>query len=148
MEQAGGMEAFIWQTIRSFTLGQGFVINVGATKDLTIGGNQVSCVKSGPTIVAVYGPGIVNIVGLVNPLVGTNAQLGSIGLKAFMGAFSDPVDLRSAGTLTSLGTFLYDGSVMRDGSFQNADSTPVALTQGFVLNVGTNKEYVQPSQYQ
>jgi len=50
--------------------GQGFVILANAPRVCTIGGNENSYVKDGPTKISIYG-GIPNLVGGLNPLVAT-----------------------------------------------------------------------------
>lgn len=146
--------------------GQGMVLSVGAPRSITFGGNALSTVKVGPTYVMVYS-GTVNLIGAINPLVTTDVADPLFGRTVPMGAddlntgsvvengvgakdaftpFGDSLRLFARdGVLTDLGTYLYNGSNMIDGSFTNADSTGIAVGGAFNVSVGADKLIKIPS---
>ena len=146
--------------------GQGMVFTVGGVRSVTFGGNEISTVKSSPTLVPVYS-GQINLLGAINPLVTTDAgdplfgksvPLGAddaattgviengVGVKDVFTPFTDSVRLFARdGLLTDQGTFLYSGSNMIDGLFQNSDSVGILTGSAFVVSVGGDKLVKIPS---
>jgi hypothetical protein len=100
--------------------GQGFVIDSSAVNVLTFGGNEVAYVKSGPTKVPVY-RGVLNFVGVVNPLVATQAADPIFSLTSTTSAAGAQSNLRASG---------YAASGLED--FVDSIST---FTQGGAFNV-------------
>jgi hypothetical protein len=128
--------------------GQGFIIGTNAVATVTFGGNEVSYVKTGPTKIPLY-PGIPNLVGLVNPLVGTAPAdqnlLGSYGFVSSLVAGVDTVDLRLAnGLLTSVGVFQSDGATMIDPDLNDASAQPVRNGSGLIVGVNADGTYTAP----
>jgi hypothetical protein len=118
--------------------GQGFIVFRGAATaaTVTIGGNEVSYVKYGPTMVPLYAgaPGnpMRNYVGAINPLVsdaepGDIVALGSFGLVAALTAGSDTVDVFSInGSFTTTGTYVSNGGNLEDvGSLDDGTNVPI-----------------------
>ena len=123
--------------------GQGFAYNAGVDTLLTIGGNEVSYVKEGVTQAPIY-PGIANLVGPVNPLVGpspsnpavtntytpTSANLGS-GVQDF-----DTVVVYSSNGLGQASNLTYEGGHFTDDFAANADNFPIPVGSSVFVNAG------------
>jgi hypothetical protein len=123
--------------------GQGFIVtHSGAPATLTIGGNEVSYVKSGPTKVPLYhhngNPPVRNLVGLINPLVsdagatdfntlGNFGLVGDGGVTSGITAGSDFVDVfKTDGTFKTVGTFDSNGVNLEDAlTLEDATNKPV-----------------------
>jgi len=133
--------------------GQGFILTRGGATPatITIGGNEVSYVKSGATKVPLYfHPGTNktrNMVGLINPLVSDAGAtdfntLGNFGLVAGLNPGSDTVDVfRLDGTFRTLATYLSNGGNMEDvGSLE--DGTNVQIRNGSAFRVITTGDRV------
>jgi len=105
---------------RPVSPGTGFVFNVLADIGMTITGE---C-KDSPTVVQLNGNSVVNIVGPVNPLVGTTNTVQELGFAA-LAPFQDSITLYQPGTVALLASLFSDGTnVTEDGS------TPSTLTLG------------------
>jgi hypothetical protein len=109
--------------------GQGMVVSTGAPRTVTIGGNELSYVKTTNTRVSVYTAplGVPNLVGLVNPLVGNAATdvspITKFGFTA-LADFEDSIALLSSdGFLDLVSLWSLDGGVVVDDV-----PTPVPLT--------------------
>ena len=76
--------------------GTGFVLGVGADVALTVTGE----VKASPVVVQLP-PGIVNIVGPINPLVGSTTPINAIGWGA-LAPFNDSITVYDPGLITSV----------------------------------------------
>lgn len=130
--------------------GQGFIITALTSTEIMVGMNGVTHVKDTPTFVPLL-QGIVNLVGIINPIINTDLTLGSIGLPEsdLIDGF-DQIELFSNnGSLTSLGTFITDGnSVLRvneDSTTSNADNTAVPVGSAFSISPQLgNINYQQP----
>jgi len=120
--------------------GQGFIITRGGATPatITVGGNEVSYVKGGPTKVPLYhhnGTPTRNMVGLINPLVSDAGPtdfntLGNFGLVAGLNAGSDTVDVfKVDGTFKTIATYVSNGGNLEDvGSLE--DGTNVQIRNG------------------
>jgi hypothetical protein len=125
--------------------GQGFVITNGtvATETVTFGGNDVSYVKSGPTMVPIYTVAT-NLIGLINPLVGTAptdvSTLGAMNLTASLTTGSDQVGTLSLNGLLSLtGVYTNNGVNMED-ALTGDDASGITVRNGAAFSVtGTDK---------
>jgi len=117
--------------------GQGFVIQVGVAKTLTIGKGEVAYVKTTPTKIQASS-GTPNLVGALNPL-GTSTTLGSLGITSSLQPFNDSVVMLNPGSLAQTGTFLTDGTNLLDANFQNANNTALPAGTSVVINVDGSK---------
>jgi hypothetical protein len=140
---------------RAIYPGQGFIIGRGGATSatITIGGNEVSYVKSGVTKVPLYrhaGNPYRNFVGLINPLVSDTPgadfnTLGNFGLVQGLVAGSDLVDVitvtgtfKTTGTYTSNGLYLEDVGSGDDGSnvqIRNGTSIRVITAADRVITI-------------
>lgn len=98
--------------------GTGFILNLNSATPLTIVGQ----VKEEPTVVQLS-PAVVNIVGPVNPLVGTSVSLSQTGFED-LAAFTDTITVYEAGALTSSTTYVPLG----DGNLSSNFSDPTLDT--------------------
>lgn len=106
--------------------GTGLILTTAADVALTVAGE----VKTTDIVVQIAGAGVVNIVGSVNPLVGSTDLIKNLGY-ANMAAFSDNITLYAPGDLeTPLGTYfaLGDGTVSTD--LINASNDTFLFTTG------------------
>ena len=112
--------------------GTGFVLNVGADVALTVSGE----VKESATVVQLKG-GIVNVVGPVNPLVGSSDQIANLGF-ANLEAYADSLTMYTQGDLGIVGTYysLGDGTVSLDFSSPSQDT--FAFTTGGVITASAD----------
>lgn len=137
--------------------GQGILITASGARTITIGGNEISTVKNSKTLVPVYS-GVVNLVGLINPLVATGATdpiypsettLGEMGFADTPTPFApvaDFVQLFASGGLTSLGAYTYDGTKMVDfPAFTDASAVKVTVGNAFSIAPSADKYYSQPN---
>jgi hypothetical protein len=126
--------------------GQGFILNVAATKDIQTG-SSISTVLSGPLKVPASSVAV-NIMGPVNPSVGSNSTLSNLGLKTTLSAYDDGVTVYQNGSFNPVTSSYFDGANLLD-NITNAvtDNTPVALTTAVVINVNVTKYITFPSQY-
>ncbi len=120
--------------------GQGFVITNGgvAPATVTFGGNAVSYVKSGPTKVPAYLVAT-NLVGLVNPLVGSApgdvSTFGQMDFGSSLTAGSDQVGTLSlTGNLALLAVYTYNGLNMED-ALTGDDATGVTVRNGAAFSI-------------
>ncbi len=118
--------------------GQGFVIQMGAGKSVTLGSGEVAYVKTTPTRIRATN-GIPNLIGALNPLE-AGTTLAGLGVTASLAAFNDSLVTLGAGSLAQTGTYLSDGSNLVDSS-NLANSNSVALPAGtsVVINVDAAK---------
>ncbi len=125
--------------------GQGILVTRASASPatITVGGGEVSYVKSGPTKIPLFNSNIAgrpvnNFVGALNPLVSATetTALGSFGLVGGIVAGSDSVTIYSpTGSLSASGPFISNGSFIEDGDLNNANSVPVR--NGAAFNVVT-----------
>lgn len=117
--------------LRPIPPGTGFVLGLLGDVSLTVSGE----VKSTPTV-AMLGAGVVNIVGPVNPLVGTTTSLSSTGFQN-LEAFTDSITIYEAGPLVNSVTYypLGDGTVSSD--FATATTDTISNTTGAVIIPGS-----------
>lgn len=106
--------------VRPIPPGTGFVLGLVADVSLTVSGE----VKASPTGVFMAA-GFVNIVGPVNPLVGTSASLNTTGLSN-LAAFSDSITVYQPGPLTTELSTTY--TPLGDGTLSSDFSTPTTDT--------------------
>ncbi len=132
--------------------GQGFVItHTGNTPAvITIGGNEVSYVKSGATKVPLYyhaGAPARNMVGLINPLVSDSGAndyntLGNFGLVAGLAQIVDLVQVFTTdGTFKSTVTYDSNGLYVEDG-FTGDDASSVKVRNGSAIRIITTGDRV------
>jgi hypothetical protein len=125
--------------------GQGYIISRGSGTNatITVGGNEVSYVKDGPTIVPLYpaqGGVYRNYVGTVNPLVSDTAGtdftiLGNFGLVAGLTAGSDTIDVFSlTGNFATLATYVSNGTNLEDVATLD-DGTNTQIRNGTAFRV-------------
>ena len=138
--------------------GQGFVVAATNPVILTIGGGEVSYVKTGPTQIPVY-RGQTNFVGLINPLVATSptdplvypnplistpttaggyTTLGSFGLTSSgLEDYSDSITLYTqGGDLNPSGAFFTAGSdILADDFSTIANGTLLRNGYAFIVSV-------------
>lgn len=133
--------------------GQGFIIRRGGNTQatITVGGNEVSYVKSGPTKVPLFhkqGNQIMrNYVGAVNPLVSDSGAtdvvpLGNFGLVAGLNPGSDSVDVFSlTGNFQTLATYVSNGGNLEDvGSLDDGTNVPIRNGSAFRVIVPGNTD--------
>jgi len=113
--------------LRPIAPGTGVVLGLLGDVSLTLSGE----VKASPTVV-MLAAGKVNIVGPVNPLVGTSTLLNNTGFAA-LAPFSDSVTVYQPGPLTQSITYyaLGDGTLSAD--FVNPTTDTLANTTGAVV---------------
>ncbi len=113
--------------LRPVAPGTGFVLGLSADGPLTVTGE----VKSSDTVV-MLGAGAINIVGPVNPLVGTSTSLNSTGF-ADVGAYTDSISIYVPGPLVDAVTYyaLGDGTVSSD--FVTPTTDTISNTTGAVV---------------
>jgi hypothetical protein len=131
--------------------GQGYIIShAGAPATVTIGGNEVSYVKSGPTKVPLYrqpGTTVRNLVGLINPLVSDAGAtdfntLGNFGLVTGLAVGTDSVNVFSTnGSFQTLGTYINNGGNMEEVSTVE-DGSNVQIRNGTAFRVITSGDRV------
>ena len=101
--------------------------------------NLMGEVKPTKTQIPVYA-GKTNIVGPVNPATPTTLYTTSLG--TMLAAYNDAVNTFSTdGAMTTIGTYLSDGSGLLDSSFQPltpSSTDSVALNRGVVISVSTD----------
>ena len=117
--------------------GTGVIFNTAANVALTIVGE----VKSSDVVVQLNGGGVINIVGPINPLVGSSALIKDLGF-ATMSPFSDNITLYPPGDLvSSLGTWyaLGDGTVSTD--FSTPSNATFSFTQGAIFAAATDTAF-------
>lgn len=137
--------------------GQGYLITAGSPVQLTIGGDAVAYVHTGPLKIPVYG-GKRNLVGVVNPLVSTNpadphyaasSVVGSaLGMVEFLDPFSGIISTYSTdGVLRTSAVFGTDGAYLLDGVDFFTDRSNAAFRNGsaFALTPPSDKLYTQPA---
>jgi hypothetical protein len=131
---------------------QGFKISSLMGGQLTFGGNEVSYVKTGPTKVPVYS-GVVNLVGVMNPLVSTGAganpadqaMLSQLGF----GSLAPVDDIITRFTTTGNfveNIYVHDGTNVVDGvDFVTIKNTDVIRNgQSFQISPLSDGLYTQP----
>jgi hypothetical protein len=99
--------------LRPISLGAGLVLGVFENKSFTVTGE----VKTGDTVVQLAATPAVNIVGPVNPLVGSGTRLDQLGFQN-LSPYTDATTLYTPGSLSIVDTYLPDGGgSMLDGTF-------------------------------
>ena len=118
--------------LRPIPPGTGFVLQVLADVSLTVTGE----VKTGPSVV-MLGGGVVNIVGPVNPLVGTTTSLNNTGFGA-LAAYTDSITVYQPGLLSVFVTYfpLGDGTISSD--FVTSTTDIIVNTTGAVVIPAVN----------
>ena len=135
--------------------GQGFVVLANAARVCTIGGNDVSYVKYGPTRISLFAA-IPNLVGALNPLVATNVSdpiystSAVSGAKAFgLDAIAPNEDLVIKPTLDGAFdteyNYIFDGSNVTDISAGgNLDLDPIRNGTAVIFVPGSDISYTLP----
>jgi len=130
---------------------QGFKISSVSGATLTLGGGQVSYVKSGATKVPVYS-GMVNLVGVMSPIVDPasadqafSAPLSGLGLNT-LSPVDDLVTSFSADGLANESFFAWDGTKVVDGlDFVTPRGTSrIKNSQAFQISPLVDGVYTQP----
>ena len=118
--------------LRPVPPGTGYVLGLVADVGLTVIGE----VKDTPTV-AMLGGGVVNIVGPMNPLVGTTVSLNTTGF-ADLAAYSDSITVYQPGPLDTFVTYfpLGDGTISSD--YGSATTDTLANTTGAVVIPAVN----------
>lgn len=117
--------------------GSGIIFDCGADAALTIVGE----VKTTDTVVQIYGNGVANIVGPVNPLVGNSALIKDLGF-ADMVAYGDSISLYAPGQYNApTGTYysLGDGTVSVD--FATPSDDTFSFTTGGIFTAGVDTAF-------
>ena len=109
--------------------GTGFVLGLAGNLQLTITGE----VKEGPTVIQVTG-GVPNLIGPVNPLVGTSVPLANsvLGFTAMVD-FSDTVTVYVPGPLTASTTYFHVTGTGVTSDFATATTDLLSYTTGTVF---------------
>lgn len=107
--------------------GTGVVLALTSPGPLTISGE----VKATPTIAFLTG-GVVNVVGPVNPLVGTSTNLNLVGFDDLT-AFADSITVYVPGPLDTFTTYYPLGDGILSSDFENATTDTIANTTGAVV---------------
>ena len=115
--------------LRPVAPGTGFVLGVAADVSL----NVVGTVKPSPTVV-MLGAGVVNIVGPVNPLVGTSVSLNTVGFGT-LAPFSDSITVYVPGPLAVSTSYspLGDPGLNLSSDFATPTTDTMANTTGAVV---------------
>jgi hypothetical protein len=114
--------------------GSGFVYDAAADADLTFSGT----VKSSPVVVQLAGNSVVNIVGPVNPLVGSSKQISLLGFQNML-AFTDSITTYAPGDLvTPLFTYYADGAGNVTTDFTTPSTDVFPYTYGAVLSAAAD----------
>lgn len=117
--------------------GTGFIFNTAGDVKLTISGE----VKTSPTVVQITGNGVVNIVGPVNPLVGSSKQIVQLGF-ANMAAFSDSITFYAPGdNITPLLTYFADGAGNVTSDFINPSLDTFDYTKGVIFSSASDTSF-------
>ncbi|MEM9478343.1 MAG: hypothetical protein AAGA58_01635 [Verrucomicrobiota bacterium] len=150
--------------------GQGLLLVVLTSKTITIGGNDVSTVKTNRTMVNIYGNQVVNLVGLMNPLVNQNPLLGDHNpsipndpgnvaeieqvLLGDSGLRTSPFDpftdlfllFSLEGALSTSGLYVIDGggNISENGTTV-ANDDPIRNGAAFLVVSGSDTFYTQPA---
>lgn len=118
--------------------GQGFVIQVGSAKTVTLGLGEVSFVKTTPTRVRAA-TGVPNLIGALNPL-NSPTTLAGLGVTSSLAAFNDSLVTLDPGTLAQTGTFLSDGTnLINSSNFANSNAVALPAGTSIVINVDASK---------
>ena len=118
--------------------GQGFVIQVGTAKTVTLGLGDVAFVKSTPTQVRAA-TGVPNLIGALNPL-NSVTTLAGLGVTSSLAAFNDSLVTLDPGTLAQTGTFLSDGTnLIHSSNFANSNAVALPAGTSIVINVDATK---------
>ena len=122
---------------------------------MTVGGNDVSYVKSGPTIISLYG-GIPNLVGLINPLVATNptdpiyntsavTTAEGFGLKNIAANSDLVIKPTLDGLFDTQFNYIFDGADITDiTSGGDLDNDPIRNGVSLIFVPDADKPYVIP----
>lgn len=134
--------------------GQGFVITSGGG-EFTFGGNEVSYVKAGPTIIPAYA-GRLNLVGVMSPVVdgspGDAAATNEVTALSGLG-FGTLADFSDTMSIFSVDGVLTEIVIGRDGSnFVNASdfttvipgTTPIRNGAAVSVTVTNDTTFTQP----
>ena len=122
---------------RPIAPGTGVIFDCGADAALTIVGE----VKSTDTVVQISGNGVANIIGPVNPLVGSNALIKDLGF-ADMVLFGDSISLYAPGQyIAPTGTYyaIGDGNVSTD--FATPSNDTFSFTKGGIFTAGADTAF-------
>jgi hypothetical protein len=117
--------------------GTGLIFNTAADVALTITGE----VKSSPTVVQIVGDGKINIIGPVNPLVGSTKQVVELGF-ADMAPFSDSITVYAPGDNTvPLATYFADGAGNVTTDFINPSLDTFGFTKGAIFSSASDTSF-------
>jgi hypothetical protein len=118
--------------LRPVAPGTGFILGIGADVALTVSGT----VKSTPTVVALAA-GVVNIVGPLDPLVGTTTPLNNTGFGT-LAAYTDSITVYQPGPLSVSTSYvpLGDGTISSDFGTPTTDT--ISNTTGAVVLPGVD----------
>jgi hypothetical protein len=122
---------------RPIAPGTGIIFDCGVDAALTIVGE----VKSADTVVQIYGAGVANIVGPVNPLVGESDLVKDLGF-ADMVPYGDSISLYAPGQYNApTGTYyaLGDGDVSTDLTTPSTDT--FSFTKGGIFTAGADTAF-------
>ena len=118
--------------------GQGFVIQVGVAKTVTLGNGEVAYVKTTPTQIRATN-GIPNLIGALNPLE-SGTTLAGLGVTGSLAAFNDSLVTLDPGSLVQTGTYLSDGSnLVNSSNFDNSNNVALPAGTSVVINVDAAK---------
>lgn len=149
---SGSQQIYFWNNVSSTWIdatnadasnvvirpGQGFVIQMGDAKSVTLGNGEVAYVKTTPTQIRATN-GIPNLIGALNPLE-PGTTLAGLGVTGSLATFNDSIVTLNAGSLEQTGTYLSDGSNLVNASnFANSDSVALPAGTSVVINVDAAK---------
>jgi uncharacterized protein (TIGR02597 family) len=130
--------------------GQGVVYYAAAGASILVSG----AVSTSAIQVPVYSGAAVNFVGTVTPsdevAVGGAVTLGNLGFGSQLTAFAGSVRLFSTdGNLSSpaSSTYLWDGTVFRDGAFADASNVVIPTNTAIVVSNPTPVNLTMPAAY-
>ena len=122
--------------------GQGFIVIVQTAKTVPIFGT----VKPGQTQVPLY-PGIINLVGTINPMVSGTQTLSNFGFPGSLAQGQDSVQpfydngqLQEMGSYQSTGTYMYSTT-----SGSDSDTLTINPSNSVIVSVNQPKYWVMPS---
>jgi hypothetical protein len=122
---------------RTIAPGTGVIFDCGADAELTIVGE----VKSTDTVVQLSGNGVANIVGPVNPLVGSSAMIKDLGF-ADMVAYGDSISLYAPGQYVApTGTYYAIGAGDVSTDFVTPSNDTFSFTKGGIFTAGVDTAF-------
>lgn len=122
---------------RPIAPGTGVIFDCGADASLTVSGE----VKTADTVVQIFGNGVANIIGPVNPLVGSAAMIKDLGF-ADMVLFGDSISLYAPGLyIAPTGTYYAIGGGDVSTDFATPSNDTFSFTKGGIFTAGVDTAF-------